>query len=120
MVIHQFVGVKQGAVAQTANTEAVRLTLSDESFIYVLWARTAADVNLTASMSNNPVALLDQYGHNQPIVRDAKGQLAFTLKGARCDKKDGCAVGGDVQIIHATQAALQESTSNGMVEIKFE
>ncbi len=120
MVIQQFEGVKEGTVAQTANTEAVRLTLADESFLYVLWARTAVDVNLMASMSNNPVALLDQYGDNQLATLDAKGQLALTLKGARCDKKDGCAVGGDVQILHATQAALQEVTSNGTVEIKFE
>ncbi len=120
MVIQQFKDVKQGKVAQTEHTEAVQLTLADESFLYVLWARTAADVNLTAVASNNQIALMDQYGHNQTVLIDAKDQIAFTLKGARCDKKDGCAVGGAVQLIHSSQAALQEITSNGTVEIKFE
>jgi hypothetical protein len=120
MVIQQFEGIKQATVAQTANTEAVRLMLPDESFLYVLWARTAADVNLTAAVLNKQIALMDQYGHNLPSTLDSAGQLLFTLKGARCDKKDGCAVGGDVQIIHAAQASLQEKTSSGMVDIKFE
>jgi hypothetical protein len=29
-------------------------------------------------------------------------------------------VGGDVQIIHSTEATLQEITSNGTLEFKFE
>ena len=120
MVIKQFEGVKQGAIAQTPHTEAVRLTLADESFLYVLWARTAADVNLTAAVSNNQLALMDQYGHNQSAVIDTNGKLSFTLKGARCNKQDGCAVGGNVQIIHTSQVTLQEITSDGAVEIKFE
>jgi hypothetical protein len=120
MVIQQFKGVKQAKVAQTEHTEAVQLTLADESLLYVLWARTAADVNLTAAASNSQLALMDQYGHNQTAVIDANGQLSFSLKGARCDKKDGCPVGGNVQLIHAAQTTLQEITSIGNVEIKFE
>jgi len=120
MVIKQFEGVKQAKMAQTKDMEVVKLTLADESFLYVLWARTAADVNLTAAVSNNQLALMDEYGHNEPAGIDTNGQISLTLRGARCDKKDGCAVGGDVQIIHASQATLQETTSNGNVEIKFE
>jgi hypothetical protein len=120
MVIRQFKDVKQAIMAQTEQTVAVRLTLADESLLYVLWARTAADVNLTARAFNSQIALMDQYGHSQTVVIDTNGQISFTLKGARCDKKDGCAVGGNVQIIHASQTALQESTSDGTVEIKFE
>ncbi|MBA3875192.1 MAG: hypothetical protein H0X30_39205 [Anaerolineae bacterium] len=120
MVIKQFKDVKQAKVAQTEHTEAVQLTLADESFLYVMWARTAADVNLTASVSNNQLALMDQYGHNESVVTDGNGQVALTLKGARCDKKDGCAVGGNVQLIDTTQATLHEITSNGTIEIKFE
>ncbi|MBI1278008.1 MAG: hypothetical protein GC179_07765 [Anaerolineaceae bacterium] len=120
MVIQQFKGVKQGKISQTVDTEAVQLTLADESFLYVLWARTAADVNLTASVSNNQLTLMDQYGHDLAPILNAQNQIALTLKGARCDKKDGCAVGGNVQIIHASQAQLQEITSNGTLEIKFE
>ncbi len=120
MVIHQFRDVKQAKIARTEHAEAVQLTLADESLLYVLWARTAADVNLTAAASNDQIALMDQYGHNQTMVVDTKGQLVLALKGARCDKKDGCAVGGEVQLIHGSQTTLQEITSNGTVEIKFE
>jgi hypothetical protein len=73
-----------------------------------------------AKVSNNSLALMDQYGHNQVVNADANGEYAITLKGARCDKEDGCAVGGAVQIIHSAQATIQEKTSNGTLEIKFD
>lgn len=119
-VVQQFKGVQQAKFVRTANTDAVRVKLADESFLYVLWARTANNVNLMATVSNSPLALMDQYGHNLAVNADANGEYAITLKGARCDKKDGCAVGGAVQIIHSTQATIQEKTSNGTLEIKFE
>ncbi len=120
MVVQQFKDVQQAKFVQTSNTDAVRLKLADESFLYVLWARTANNVNLTAQVSNSLLVLMDQYGHNQAVNPDANGQFAITLKGARCDKKDGCAVGGTVQIIHSALAVIQEKTSNGTLEIKFD
>ena len=120
MVIQQFEGVQRAVAAQTEHTEAVRLTLKDESFLYVLWARTDADVNLMAVGSNDLVAVMDQYGHNQTPTVDPSGNVIVSLKGARCDKKDGCAVGGAVQVIHASQISLQEVTAGAAVEIKFE
>ncbi len=118
-VIQQFEGVQKASIAQTDQIMAVRLMLADDSELYAVWASTAADVNLSVETTDATLALMDQYGHNVPIVFN-DNEISLTLKGARCDKQDGCAVGGNVMLIHAKQAVLYEITSRGKVEFKFE
>ncbi len=120
MVIKNFKGVTAGRLAQTEHTEAVRFVLEDNSQLYVLWARTAADVNLIVTPSDGQIAVIDQYGHNSVSSVSDDNQLALTLAGARCDKKDGCAVGGNVQLVRTKDASIHEATSDGTIEIKFE
>ncbi len=118
-VIQQFVGVQSASLAQTGQVTAVQLALADGSELYVVWANTSADGKLSVQTSDTNLAIMDQYGHNLPVTLD-ENEVALTLTGARCDKQDGCAVGGNVQLIHAKQAALYEQTSGGIVELKFE
>ncbi|MCA0453363.1 MAG: hypothetical protein LCI00_05260 [Chloroflexi bacterium] len=118
-VIQQFEGVEAAALAETEQMTAVWLTLEDGSELYAVWAKTAADVKLSVETSDANVAILDQYGHNLPISTD-NNAIALTLAGARCDKQDGCAVGGNVQLVRAKQAVLSEVTSGKTVELGFE
>lgn len=120
MVIKQFEHVQSAKFAHTELSDAVQLVREDRSQVMVLWARTAMASNITVTASSGALSVMDQYGHVLPSVSDSSGKLALTLRGARCDKKDGCAVGGDVQIVQGSQLTIQETTSAGAVEIKFE
>ena len=118
-VIREFRGVQAASLSKTELMTAVRLTFENSSDLYAVWANTAADVNVAVRTADTNVAIMDQYGDNLPIVFN-NNEWSLTLRGARCDKQDGCAVGGNVQLIRAKQAALYEVTSGKTVELRFE
>jgi hypothetical protein len=121
MIIQQFNGVVSADFAQTDRTDVVRLVYDDGSVIYVLWARTAESVQVQVSASNG-IVLMDQYGGDLPLD-SVNGFHDISLDGARCDKADGCPVGGNVKLIGRfgdMNSTVREVTTSGTLEFQFE
>ncbi|MEZ4666802.1 MAG: hypothetical protein R3E39_02580 [Anaerolineae bacterium] len=120
MVIRQFADVTRAEFARSDTVDAARLTRSDGQQIIVAWARTAepAELRVTAAGSNADV--LDQYGH-AVIMQPTDGAYTLTLSGAKCNKVDGCAVGGDVKVLMQADGAgtVSELTPSGAVDLNF-
>jgi hypothetical protein len=97
MVIQRMSGVEKAALAQTDLVDVVRLTHMDGRQTLVAWARTgtATQLHIQAEAGGR---LLDQYGHELG-AQETSGSYTLALDAARCNKKDGCAVGGAVQLL---------------------
>ncbi len=121
MVIRQLNDVDSVAVGQTEHVEAVKLTRQDGQDVIALWSRTADSPQVQISATSSGAALLDQYGLETDI-QPQNGTYTITLAGARCDKADGCAVGGNVTLLVQPIGTItvQELTSAGMVDLKFQ
>lgn len=59
----------------------------------VLWARTAARVDVRLLAFAPEALLVDENGISRPLVADGGG-YTLTLPGASCDPPDGCIIGG--------------------------
>jgi hypothetical protein len=88
--VRHFQGVSFARWAVTPLAYAVLLDHSDGHQTLVAWARTAEPVGLVADVPDGKAYTMELYGHLSVIGGDA----AFTLAGATCDERDGCAVGG--------------------------
>jgi hypothetical protein len=121
MVIRQMSDVGSVALAQSAGVDAVRLTRQDGSEMIVLWARKAVSAQVHISATGGEATLIDQYGH-ESILQPQNGIYAFMLDGARCNKVDGCAVGGNVSLLTqpAGDITVQEITASGIVDLDFQ
>jgi hypothetical protein len=124
MIIRHMNGVESSAIAQSDNTDVVRLTYADGGVMFVAWARTANSVRVQVSAGDDAL-LLDQYGGELSLGgQTPDGWYDFTLDGARCDQADGCAVGGNVKLFYQsvsnTDSRIREVTSSGTVDFQFE
>lgn len=120
-VIREFNNVESAVRAQTEITEIVRLTRRDGYEIIVAWARTAADSQIRISDTGEIATVFDLYGSSSSI-ESVNGAYTLTLEGARCNKVDGCAVGGDVVLFKQPIASIsiQEVKPSGTVDLVFE
>jgi hypothetical protein len=65
----------------------------------VLWARTAAEANVSVPALAPQARLIDQTGAEQTI-QPVNGQYTLTLPGARCaDEQAGCIIGGTTYLL---------------------
>ena len=89
--------------------------------MWALWARKADSAQVQISATSGEASLIDQYGH-ETAIQPTNGMYTLTLAGARCDKADGCAVGGNVILLvqPTGTVTIQELTSTGTVDLKFE
>ena len=110
-------GVTQARRTQTETVDAVRLTHVDGHETLIVWARTAADVQIEMSATAEKAHLSDQYG-NITLVRPVDGVYVLNLPGARCNTVDGCAVGGPVTLL--VQPAGETRISVDQTQLTFE
>lgn len=89
-VVRHFQGVTGARWAVTPLAYAVLLDHADGHQTLVAWARTAEPVGLVGDVPDGKAYTMELYGHLSVIG----GDTAFTLAGATCDERDGCAVGG--------------------------
>jgi hypothetical protein len=77
--------------------DVVRLTHTDGHVTLVAWSRTGtgAQIQIRAEPGGR---LFDQYGHELG-AQAPDDSYTLKLDAARCNKKDGCAVGGAVQLL---------------------
>jgi hypothetical protein len=74
----------------TPEIYAVLLSHADGHQTLVAWARTASAVGLVVDAPAGKIYRMDMSGHLSITVGDG----SFSLAGATCDDRDGCAVGG--------------------------
>lgn len=98
LVIQVFSGVESTALAQSDAADVVRLRRDDGQQVIVAWARTAEAARLRVSATGPDAILFDQYGGAQ-VVQPEAGYYTLALDGARCNRSDGCAVGGNVMLL---------------------
>lgn len=98
MVIRQFSDVQSAAFAQSDLVDVVRLERSGGQQMIVAWARTADAARLRISATSDTAVLFDQYG-GMDVLEPAGGAYTLDLTGARCTRRDGCAVGGNVALL---------------------
>ncbi len=120
MVTREFGAVTQAELARSDRIEAVRLTRSDRQQLIAAWARTAEDARVRVGSAGDAAVLLNAYGQTLRI-EPAAGYYTLELAGARCTRRDGCAVGGPPQILVQPQAAapVLEVRDGAPVELVF-
>jgi len=94
-LVQHFQNVTATAWATTPEVYAVRLTHADGHQTVIIWARTAAASAFTLSDAAGKVYRMGMDG----TLTLAAISGDFTLSGATCDQKDGCAVGGTPMVL---------------------
>lgn len=119
-VIQALNGIEQAVFAQTDRTDAVRFHYRDGREGLAAWSRTGERVQLQVNTGGNPVTLYDQYGHESTPAADDNA-YKLTLEGARCNERDGCAVGGSVWLMVIPEGDFQVSEiTSGSLDLKFD
>lgn len=120
-VIEHFSGVKSAESAVSDQVYAVQLNHHDKRQTTVLWARTAQAAAVEIAATGEKAYLIDQTG-GITVLRPVNGVYSLNLPGARCDDKDGCAVGGNVSIVVQPEGetALHAVTGSDRTLIAFE
>jgi hypothetical protein len=114
LVIQVFSGVESAALAQSDALDVVRLRRDDEQQVIVAWARTAEAARLRVSAAAADAVLFDQYGGAQVIQPEA-GYYTLALDGARCNRTDGCAVGGNAILLVQSSGNVTVEDITGVV-----
>jgi hypothetical protein len=97
-VIRYFNGAAAASLAQTEQANAVRLTMINDQYVYVLWARTGAPVQFEIGATSDKAYLISQTGEASLV--DAQGGVyLIEAPGANCEQAEGCVVGGDVWLL---------------------
>jgi len=119
-VIRDLNGVKGATFARSDKVDVVRLLHYDGHQTLTAWAKTADVAQIQVSTSATEATLLDQYGHEQ-TVSPTNDEFSLSLTGARCNKVDKCAVGGNVQLLVLPPGDLtvQEVRSGQMTNLTF-
>lgn len=94
-IVRYFQGVASAQWAVTPAAYAVLLTHTDGHQTLVAWARTASVAALAIDGPGGKAYVLDLFGN----LSLASSTATYTLSGATCDDKDGCAVGGPPLIL---------------------
>jgi hypothetical protein len=97
MAIRHLNDVESAVYTQTDTLDVVRMSHRDDHQTLVAWARTAESTQLEVGGVDEAM-LIDQYG-NETLLASQDGVVKLFLPGARCDRADGCAVGGDVSLL---------------------
>lgn len=120
-VIREFNGVIDADYAQTDTVDVVRLQRADGMAMIVAWARTAAGGQIRISPTDQGAQIADLYG---TMMNIAPWNDAYTLAlpGARCNPRDGCAVGGAPVILMQPEAsfAVEVISSAGSTVLNFD
>ncbi|MBZ0274899.1 MAG: hypothetical protein K8I60_02070 [Anaerolineae bacterium] len=121
MVIREMSDVAGAAIAQTPTADVIKLEYNDGRVGVLAWSRTETQSQIQITASKNEATLFDQYGHTQ-LVQPENGRYVLTLPGARCNRTDGCAVGGSpsLLILAEREISIQETTAGQVVELIFE
>lgn len=121
MVIRQLRDVTQVQFASSDTVDVVRLTHADDRQTILTWARTDAAAQVRIGAVGNEALLLDQYGGTQTITA-VDDVYRLELPPARCTRRDGCAVSGNVLILvqPAGESRVEEILPSGATELPFE
>lgn len=121
-VTRYFAAVEQATRAHSDTADVVRLTHHDGRETLVLWARTDGATQIEISATAEKAELIDQYG-NVTIVRPIQGAYTISLAPARCNRVDGCAVGGPVWLLVQPKGEIsvyERSSGNTRSPLHFE
>lgn len=120
MVTREFDGVVEAGMAATDRVMAVRMTRRDGQQLIAAWARSAASARLRIAAVTRNASLLDAYGRSLAVA-PVEGYYALALAGARCTRRDGCAVGGAPLVFMQPAGAItiEEMTTGTPVELRF-
>jgi hypothetical protein len=121
MIIQRLNGVNEALRAQSDTVDVVWLTHEDGHQTIIAWAKTADAVQLQFSGGNSEATLLDQYGIEESI-QPVNGDYQVSFVGARCNKVDKCAVGGNAQllVLPPGNITVQEVRSGQVTDLLFE
>lgn len=121
MIIQRLNGVESAEYGQTDRVDVVQIQYEDGRRGVIAWARTAENAQAAITASEGGM-LINQYGQEQNS-EPQNGVYTLTLDGARCNKVDGCAVGGNVLLLMLpagdTEIQIQEVTPSGTVDVVF-
>ncbi|HEX2620821.1 MAG TPA: hypothetical protein VHL11_11755 [Phototrophicaceae bacterium] len=120
MVSHHLTGVIAARWTFTDTVDVVRLIHSDGRQTTLAWAKTATATQVEIGATGDKAVLIDQAG-NLSLTHPSSGVYTLTLPGARCDEKDGCAIGGVVSTLVQSdgEALISEMTINGKTALEF-
>ena len=108
-VIDHMNGVESAALAQTPQTDVVRLMREDGEMVLVGWARGRDDVQISVTAISDQAYLVDQMGVMIPIA-PIEGEYTVTLPAAICNERDNCPeeipVGGSVTMLIQPQGEM--------------
>ncbi|MBE2182720.1 MAG: hypothetical protein IAE89_04775, partial [Anaerolineae bacterium] len=99
-VIDRFEGVRTARIVQTDLLQVVELRRGDGSTMLAAWARTEMPVEISF-LADGQATITDQYGNIMPLAISDSHQFIM-LAGALCNRRDGCAVGGNPVLIDST------------------
>lgn len=121
LVIDQFSSVTGARLGQTETVDVVHLRRADGTHLLAAWARTAdaALLEVTAGDAEAGAQLYDLYG-NMMQIAPADGVYTVILPGARCNRRDGCPVGGLPALLALPAAPIQVRDALSGAEIQFE
>lgn len=118
MVINRFSDVESSTFTRSDTTDIVRLDHASGLETWVVWARTDTAAQITISATSDKAYLIDQTGSIMSI-RPFNGGYTLSLPAARCNRVDGCPVGGHVTLLvqGAGEPIVQEMTPAGLVSL---
>lgn len=118
MVVERFSDVTSAVLTQSETVDVVRLTHASGLETWVAWARSDVPAQIMISATSDKAYLLDQTGSIMSI-RPFNGGYTLSLPAARCNRVDGCAVGGQVTLLTqgAGDTVVQEMTPAGIVPL---
>lgn len=105
MITSTFSDVESAALAQTEQTNIVRLVHADGSQTLLAWSRNETPVALAVTATGENAQLGDQYG-NMVTLSPLENRYLLLLPGALCTPSDGCAVGGRVSVLQQPTGAF--------------
>lgn len=120
MIIREWGDVTHAAFAEDDRVDVVQLRHPDRQTI-VAWSKTGDAAQVVVSSAAAQALLLDQYG-NEQMIESVSGEFHLDLPGARCDRADGCAVGGNVAILVLPpgDVMLYEQRAGQQIDLAFE
>lgn len=120
MIIDEWADVTGATFAEDDRVDVVQLLHPDRQTL-VAWSKTADTAQVVVRATAGEARLFDQYGNEQPL-QAVNGEFRLDLPGARCDRADGCAVGGDVAILVLPpgEITVTELRAGQQFELAFE
>lgn len=121
LVIDQFSSVLEAQLGQTNTVDVIHLRRADGAHLLAAWARTAdaALLQVTTDSAEPAARLYDLYG-NMVQIAPADGVYTMILPGARCNRRDGCPVGGLPALLALPTAPISVRDALSGAEIQFE